>query len=456
MEHFDEHTIDLFALRSARVESRRRAFEEHLAQCDGCREQYEELVRFYQATNSDQRLLGEHEANADSASLSIRPEYRVIRPAVPRYRTVPAWMWQEMKRRPLATVFSGIVAVVLGFILFRPGLTLVNTNPARTRLNEQTQHVEVLNVAGQKLWDLPLELSAVGYKKLESDNRATVSLVADLDNDGRKEIITLAQSLEEGASGKVCLRTFTSSGRQVLERSLGTAASFRGKEYAPLFVTRGLVLGQRNPDGTQDIFAMIAGRHSPCVVYRLKTDGTILGEYWHFGHFNQMYLTSLDSNGKDMLVLSGFDDVRRQGLITALDAVRINGQCESPATEGFGLQRSDAEVYSVLIPFTEIEKRDERGGVRHVFSEDSQTLRFWYVFQPTNNAAGVCLDYEFSKDFRIRDIKISDSVYPLMNKTSHSSNPPSVQGDSYTRRLKQGLRWWDGLKWGHTAVRIGR
>ncbi len=455
MKHYDEHTIELFALGSDKVAFERSEFLNHIDECYSCREMYEEMAQFYKLANGDQRQLHEHVENADSTSLAIKPEYRYVRPVVPVPRSIPARAWQYARRRPVVSSFSGIGIAALITLVLNTTVPKKDNNPAYVVPNDSLGKISVFNKNDEKLWDLPGRYF-FNLREYEGLGSVSQTQVADFDLDGSNEIATVVRFGKLTPLISPVLRIYRADQQLTFNSLMEIKLQYGGKLYEMSFVARFLLPFNTGPGVPTDLLIGYCHTNSPSVIQRVNGKGEIIGEYAHIGHFASGYMMHIAGIDHKVCVLSGIDDIQGQGVITILDPARLAGKSESPATPGFGYRKSDAEIYSVLIPLTDFERAGgTRGGIRFLSEETADRIKFTYY--TSNLHVGietVPMYYEFSKTLEIQNIHLSDGVKILHKYYRDKGKISSTLDHRYIENLKKQIKYWNGRQWGDKPVRL--
>jgi len=56
MEHFDEHSLELFVLNAPEIQNRKAAIQDHLKECHGCKELTNRMVEFHSELEYESRV----------------------------------------------------------------------------------------------------------------------------------------------------------------------------------------------------------------------------------------------------------------------------------------------------------------------------------------------------------------------------------------------------------------
>ena len=139
------------------------------------------------------------------------------------------------------------------------------------------------------------------------------------------------------------------------------------------------------------------------------------------------------------------------GMIIILDPARILGRTQSNLTPEFGLPPSDAELYYVRLPLTDMEAATGyRGGVHQLTALGEPTLSFDYG----QEALGIGFNYEFDGAMAVRSVRINTGTEVSHRRLREEGKIASELNLAYAEDLKRGVRYWDGQRWVDHPVRI--
>ncbi len=466
MQHIEEHILELFVLQAKEVQDRREDIQDHLNRCHGCRTLAEAIASFYHDAETElmsepqvpQRTEQKPLVKVNSALARLYGEDRVALYCPP---LTPAQRFRGFARRHPVVMGGGSFAVVAAIAAT---LTLLATssprdkNPSYVHLNPTQNTFEVYNRNDEKLWQLPVKNGTYFFED-EAYRRISYSQVADLDGDGKNEIITAVQGLGTESERRDVLRIFGSDKKILREIRLGEQVHFLGVTYADYFQAKGgLLVDDFSGKGRREIISVAVNIHSPCVISRFDADGKLIGEYWHFGYFGSIYSLDLDGDGKKEIVCCGTNDAngdmtKRFGVIVVLEPSMIQGKIESACTSGFGFAATGAELYYLRLPQTDMQQDQDVGVVQNMLTtryENEDIMSFWYVAGGT----GATLEYIFSKQMRVLDVKTSTAFEDLHARLAKEGEVTAKIDKEYLEKLKTGVRYWDGKEWRKGVVRV--
>lgn len=340
MQHIEEHILELFVLQAKEVQDRREDIQDHLNRCHGCRTLAEAIASFYHDAETELMLEPQVPQGTEQKALvkvnsALARLYGEDRVAIYRPPLTPVQRFRAFARRHPVAMGGGSFAVVAAVAAI---LSLLFTssprdkNPSYVRLNPTQNTFEVYNRNDERLWQLPMQ-EASFFSANELGGHICYSRVADLNGDGKNEVITVIPFHGSGHEQNGFLRIYAPDEKLLREVELGEPVHFLGVEYAAYFRAHSLLVDDLAGNGTKEILAVAVNMHSPCVVSRFDAQGNLVGEYWHFGYVGAIYAMDLDNDGKKEIVCCGMNDANgnvtgRYGVIVVLDPSKIVGKIE--------------------------------------------------------------------------------------------------------------------------------
>jgi hypothetical protein len=352
-------------------------------------------------------------------------------------------------------VLIAAIAAVLNLVLFSGPR---DRNPALVRLDTAADLFEVQNRSGENLWQIPIKnASHMGGK--EQWEHTSSSQVADINGDGRNEVLTVVPFEGVGFVDNSYLRIFSADKTLLRQIKIGEPVRFVNIGYPDQFHTECMVLGDFSKSGAPEIIAVTLNASSPCLLARFDKNGKLLGEYWHFGHLVSIYAVDLNGDGKLEIVCCGTNDaagdlVNRYGVVAVLDPSKIEGSVESVGSAGFGFPPSQAELYYIRFPRPDIENIERTSAVVSpmwpVRYENGDAFNFWY----TMPSYEIALQYILSKQMRILGIVPTTGFEELHAKLVKEAKLKGKIDNEYLDSLSAGVRYWDGKEWRKEPVRV--
>ena len=469
MVHIDEHKLEMYVLGATEVLSERVPIEDHLRDCPGCRALAEAIAGYYREAD---RVFSEHTPPAEG-----RPEFHptvvhtsiregghraVDRSPIPNTRLDR--LVRFARRRPVAAGaaslgITGVMALGVSLLLHSP---FRDWNPAYVHLNPGANTFEVYNKDNALIRSLPTREASVW---LENDKRqgSRSSIVADLNHDGRNEIVTTVTFDWEENSAPGSLRVFSSELKLLHEVRIGHPVNFLSAGYNGIFPVNLFLEGAYGTDGGEALLAVGANGRSPWVMSRFDNECRLMGEFWHFGNLPAVIACTLPGDQRKLVLLAGINDVNdTQGesfpVILVVDPAKISGVTESVGTRGFGMPPSQAEVMYIRIPHDDVSRAlNHKGLITHVYLQPYPGGdRLTCSYQSADKPPFAEYSFVFSTDMRITDIKPSDFTREAFRELVRAGRLRGSLDQAFLSRLAQGIRYWDGQGWSAACVRVAR
>jgi hypothetical protein len=462
MHHIDEHTLELYALKADEITGKVDEIEDHLRECHGCRALVEEMQGYYSDLDEELKQPSAPEVSTETAiarrQMHLRPHYEPFAPPM-RYQpnTPLARMFYFARRHPVPIMLSSFAIVgLLGWFLndairlFSPEKKITDLNPTSYYLNTATGFLEIRNKEDQKLWEMASN-KLDGALKNEEEINIKTTIITDLDNDGKNEILTILPPVGAETDKRNSLRIYSSDKKLIREIPFGRPIKYKDTQYLNTFSSEGLIVDNFGADKKQ-IIVFSRNDRSPIVISRLNADGKNLGEYWHFGHIMGMYALDVTGNGRKEIVICGFNDVldndhKEFPMIAVLNPMNINGETESLSTPGFGLSKSEAELFYIQLPRTDLDNVLQlTPGVQGLMGSDENSLKFTTMTKMTNGEV-YYFDYVFTRELKLLLVKSVNTTDQLRNKLVQEGKLIGTIDQYYLDSLKKGIHYWDGKEW---------
>jgi hypothetical protein len=447
VKHFDEHMLELFARNSDLIAKERKEIELHLSECSNCRDLTEQISQFYGAL--DTNLRGQLVLSAGNDEIVVaRPEVaHHIRPAASR---VPSRMWAFARQRPVVTALStiGIVALVMAALNLFNGVAPVaqkDQNLFEVRANGALERLEAFNKQSDTLWTLPW-FSSYQPSHNEQALGTVQAVVADPLNNGRRQLFSIIPGL--GASshnkGRVIVQAYGSEKNQIFAAPLGEDFAFNSKPFTMNFSGRAIVVDDFAGKGKDEIIVGADHYDSPSVIYRLDANGTVLGEYWHYGRISGIFTVNLKKDGSKQLLICGINDVLQRAILGVLDPAKIVGKSEASATPGFGFARSAAEEYYISFPSCDLWDLGDlpKPRVSRIVGDGER----FDAFVEDTAGKGI-FRYVFSSDMKPLRVTTVDNTRRNYEQLKKQGKLHGELNDTYFSNMRRNVRYWDGARW---------
>ncbi len=213
---------------------------------------------------------------------------------------VPAlWLRGRGRRAALA---AALLAAAAGLVLLvRVWVRAAGRVPEEWVL-ERTG-LRILDREGRTLWEKRFASLHSPYYAEPGDK----ALIADLDGDGRREVLFSYQPEEPARRGNSLL-CFEQNGRLRWEKALNAAKTFMGREFSPGYLPR--LLRSVSAGGAHYVL-VVANHHLWFPSQTVLLDaagGQVRSEYWHPGAIHRCLLHDLDGDGVPEVVLGGINN----------------------------------------------------------------------------------------------------------------------------------------------------
>jgi hypothetical protein len=376
------------------------------------------------------------------------------------YRAVTRWQGALyfIRRHPVLSGAGtfGVLAVAALLLMGRPGGMPTDVlNPVEVRANAGTGTLETYSEDLKKTLDLPVSRA----EELITVERFGLShsALADLDGDGRNELITVAPVVGEGDAGVRPLLIYSHDRR--LRKSLlpGTAVRYGEREYAGPFNAGLLAVDDFAGTGGREMIVRTDNGRSPNAILRYSASGDVLGEYWHYGAIHALYAFDVNSDGRPEVVIAGQNDVsedageaERFAFLAVLDPVRLRGRTASRSSPAFGLADSQAELLYMRFPATDMNFALNRGAfirqVRRRVGADTPGWSVWYS-GATGPTEELLFEYVLASDFSCLRVFSTDRTDHLHESLRAAGRVAGVVDSAYLEGLRRGVRYFDRDGW---------
>jgi hypothetical protein len=471
MEHPEEHKLELYVLGSQKVALERKQMEEHLTECAGCASIVADLTAFYAAADADfDRLRTDavpERRTLAKTQAEVKPFDDRFGAPLPYVDRVPmSRVRYFVYKHPFVAgggTFALGVAAVLALSLLRSAgpVPIRDTNPSYKIYNEAENRIDIYNKYDQKLWDLPTP-EAKDAAALEREFGAARTVVADLDSDGLNEVLTTRRIGDEPPY-PLCLKIFDST-KEIRKRiCFDRRVDYLARQnYSPLFNASSVLVNDRESGKKEILVTLTNSGRSPCFIARLDAQGNEIGTYWHFGNVDGLF--PIECNGTKGIILVGINDtpdtVRGEfPVVIVLDPTKIRANRKSSASPGFGLPFSDAELYYVRIPLTDMHiALNQHAVVRSLDVHRNDVLDFNVAFPSVvggyEGEENPAFDYIFSKDMSVLQVKSTTSAERFHAIMARQGKVRGRIDEEYLENLKNGVRYWDGKEWRKEKVMV--
>ncbi|HXS95078.1 MAG TPA: hypothetical protein VN736_10765 [Candidatus Limnocylindrales bacterium] len=244
--------------------------------------------------------------------------------------------FSKWPRRAVAMIIV-VPLLLLGWMLIRRPWE--NREP--TRVDLAGRILSMLDQHGWVIWSFELPGRPPKLPTVADYNYAK-PLIADLDGDGRKELL-YSYYRDETPVGANVLYCFNSDGSvrwtHQLGRELRTVSTSRvyPAEYTLTWIA---ALNHPTPRGGRIIIGGTRGGTSLFGVEVLTSQGAVVGEYYHPGWLWGEAVMDLDGDGHDEIILAGVNNAygslpgfNHPMTVVVLDSRNVDGQGPAPPTD---------------------------------------------------------------------------------------------------------------------------
>ena len=463
MQHLDEHTLELYVLKSEKISDQVGEIEAHLNECFGCRALVEQMTNSYHDAEMWFNKFSEQSSIPSSALARSQTKPVPIHDAdakpVPSYRMVTRFeqFRHLVRRHPVMIGGGSFVAfaslALLGTLMLKSP-RLMDENPAFVRYNVGSNSAEILNKESQLLWQIPSR-DIAGIVESESRFRTPSTLIDDIDGDGKNEVVTALWHPADGLDpATFSVRVYDYSHKLRFKIMFEAPIRYLDRQYSDAWTADRVITMTGDVAGKKDILVNWGCGRSPEVITRVDTRGKELGQYWHFGVINGMFAVDVDGDGKKELILTGENDVldsTRQEFpaIAVLDPKRIVGDKKSGASPGFALQESDAEAYYIRLPVSPLSTAlIKHEWAMNLVQDKDGTLVFWVENGKSSADQDYAIyEYRFSRDLHVLQVKSTSQTDFLYTRKAREGLLKGTIDAAYLNALKNGVRYWDGREW---------
>jgi hypothetical protein len=466
MNHIDEHTIEMYVLGSELVMERQEEIEAHFKECHGCHTLAEQMEEFYQKAEE-----GLEEVIPERAKSKALIRSRAGLPTMQEPYGFPAHyppttplakVFYFIRRHPVtvgATSFA--VMAALGWFLndairnFSSDKVIKDKNPSYPHINPNNATIEIYNKENQLLWFVPTRItSQISQNDLERSTQQII--ISDLDGDKNNEVIT---SLQVGGDplSKHPVTIFSYSGKLVQELNFNEQVNFRGAKYEDTFGANEIICEDFEGNGKKDIITITNGGRSPNILNRLSNEGSVLGQYFHFGVGS---IAVINIQGQRRIVYFGENDVNEPdslnfAVICILDPLKIIGKTEASDSRGFGLPVSNADLFVIRFPLSDMNylwhSKASTSSINSTATNGVKTINVWVngIYSDDKSQVGndPAFEYILSEDMHILEVKYSGRTLKLRQQLVSQGKLQGTFDQTYLENLKKGVRYWDGKLW---------
>ncbi len=467
MKHIDEHTLELFILGDKKTIEDAKTITEHLGACAGCASLYDEIRSYYVEVRVEMEKIADAVQPVERASIArkrneLEPYFRHSDWKVRPYEEINTpTLWRRIGNQARAhPVVSSSFGLMLAALIAFSWSSIVKPQPQPSYYfyNTEANDVQIYSASNKLLWAMPA-YDLAGCIRDEDLFNVHETQISDLYNNGRNEVITAVAPRSNQFSGNI--RVYDFRGKLLRSFSFDSrSVNFRGIPYDTRF-DPGQFLVEQMPDGRKDLLVSSSDGRSPTILARLTGDMKIMGKYWHYGNFKAYPIDSYHDGVREVAI-TGEDDISDMSdsafdFVAILDPSKIIGNKESSVTRGFGFPASNAELYYIRLPITDIQRAQGIGPEQRILRDSNDSTLYVSIGRDfMDNSPG---DWEFDFIFNLKDMKVQQVKFanPTQQTFAALKKEGKVHGtfdEQYLENLKNGVRYWNGKEWVKEATGV--
>jgi hypothetical protein len=464
MQHLDEHTIELYILGSDLVKGRISEIEAHLAECHGCRLLADQMKVFYEKAEKELERTENITSEPGKALVIMEAELDFVDrtfsfPVRPLEKRYLARFLYYIYKHPVKAAFGGatVMALFVAAMFFSVNNPFKDKNPSYPILNPNNGRLEIYNQKHDLLWSIPSK-NLNGTKTEQLNELYKYVNIFDINEDGKNEVIT-ALPLGDQILTTDTLRIISADKSNIRKFVFEDNINFNGKIYDTHWSVAEIHCVKYYSGSRPEIFLLADNGRSPTIFFRMDNNGKILGEYVHYGFINKLFF---DTSGTEKRIfLCGQNDLGEvdslsSPVLVALDPSKIFGRTESSCTEVFGLERSNAEIFYIRFPLTDLNYFWKTHGfisrITEVNYENRKRYSAWIV--GGYNIYNPIFEYVISDDMRVLEVKYDSQTLQLRQKLLNEKKIKGTFDSRYLQDLKNRVAYWDGLKWRKEITKV--
>jgi hypothetical protein len=465
MVHLNETTLELFLLGAKEVESQRGEIESHLRECEGCREQYEDISQFYEGVRSElasreapslierdlqpiRQRRGAVNRVGDRAAVS-----QVVETALPV--RVARWVIQHPYVASGGTLLAiGMLAGLFVSNLRRPKEPVKDMNPVSVRLAGEMFLLQ--NKYAETIGELHVGEPTVSDARAAERYGYTFAGFADIDGDERNEVFWARNPETEIDSSAVVYCQRVADIKPLWAVSIRQRLAFEhpNSVLKGRYRIRRVEVGDYDADGVPEVYVVAYHDWSPSLIRKLDgRTGKELGTYVHAGHINTLSAFDFDGDGRRELLLAGANNGFHSAFVAVLDPRFISGY--SQAAEGRipqGMHPANERAY-VLLPMTRAAKAmhpDDYSQARIERMSLTDTSFIAIVDDRVPDPIGdqsAIIYLTFEKGLRCISAVPSERYRFLYGELVRGGKIPDQALEEYLQEYIRSFLYWDGERW---------
>lgn len=138
-----------------------------------------------------------------------------------------------------------------------------------------------------------------------------------------------------------------------------------------------------------------------------------------------------------------------------LDPDKVVGDGKSTTTPEFGFPFSQAEMYYIRLPLSDLHEFYKiNANVSGISDIDDKGILFEVVSRPAGLTESISFQYYFNRDMSICEVKSNNTTDRIYNRLVEQGKFTGRIDSAYLLNLKSGVRYWDGKGWRKEVVRV--
>jgi hypothetical protein len=304
-------------------------------------------------------------------------------------------------------------------------------------LDKQKRELWRRDTGMENLW--PESVYRINFQVMNTleANILPVLVIKDIDADGDTEVL-FAPRRKTDQTGEGILICYDRRGTKLWTFPAGKGLVCRDKIFSPDYRIAGFDCHDLDGDGRSEVVVeSFQSPDWPCQLAVLDSSGKMIGEFWNTGYLRDLEYHDITGDGREELIVCGVNNEYRGGCLIVFDTRDIHGG--SPASGEYVCQGigPGSMLYYVITPYLDVSEAsgDRVDGLRLIEVTKNSWIRA---------TAPKGLIYEF--DFGLACIQVSPgNVFKVLHKEfADAGKVTSVLGPEYMRKLREGIRWWNG------------
>ncbi|MBA4407227.1 hypothetical protein C0389_08140 [bacterium] len=470
--HINDSELELLLLDEHRLSAEQlRSIQEHLKECNLCRENYERIKSFYSyiETNSEesekndaetaqrilrQNALIENEKLLDEHKRAVavyNGSYEIIERTK---KSVVKLIGDFVRDNPLK--FSGSLALagaLIAVFLYYKKPEIKYVNPSLAVIENNV--LKVYNEMGDVLWKKGVPGMADYRTDFSFDNQKALSnaremLLDDLNGDGINELLITGNFTAKGIFASDTLYCFNNEGRLKWKYGCGSLAKFDTPrwKFGELFIANYFTYKDKTKNKTR-LFVIAGSTYAPTKFFELDVKtGKVLQEFYNSGGITTATVFDLNNDGKEKIFIGGINNAFKSAFIAVFDPDSVKGF--SPSSDLYipTVEQKNSASYYILIPHTAYGKlvslSDYNSVEKFLISKEEKTITAYVQEVPApghqQNVHGAIL-YNFGNDMKLNSIVPADNFTTNYIRLYKAGKLKEPFDNNYTNKLAKKVKY---------------